>query len=113
MASQQIPCVESIFTGYRYYDSAQVEVRFPFGYGLAYTRFAYHNLHVGTERSEGLYAALRPRERRGASGEGDCAGVRRMRLRPRRLSPQQELVAFTKVQLDADETQQVVLALDE
>ena len=32
---------ESIYVGYRYYDKAGQAVRFPFGYGLSYTRFVY------------------------------------------------------------------------
>ena len=48
MGPQTVEYRESIFVGYRYYDTAKKEVLFPFGFGLSYTRFEYSNLEISS-----------------------------------------------------------------
>lgn len=40
---------ESIYVGYRYYDTSHREVLFPFGYGLSYTQFEYSDMKVSKD----------------------------------------------------------------
>lgn len=46
MGPKNVEYRESIFVGYRYYDSADKNVLFPFGYGLSYTKFEYSDLKI-------------------------------------------------------------------
>ncbi len=39
---------EDIYVGYRHFDKAEIEVSFPFGFGLSYTDFEFSNLTITT-----------------------------------------------------------------
>lgn len=45
---------ESIYVGYRYYDTFNKEVLFPFGHGLSYSKFEYSNLNISKSEDKVL-----------------------------------------------------------
>jgi beta-glucosidase len=104
---------EGIFVGYRYYDHAQVEPLFPFGFGLSYTQFEYRNLQVPAE--------IRPGESFEVSFEvtntGECQGKEVVQLyvsdsQSSVVRPPKELKGFAKIDLAPGKTQTVRLTLD-
>jgi len=98
---------EGVFVGYRYYESATVPVRYPFGYGLSYTTFAYSDLEM-----DATGATLR------VTNTGDRAGAEVVQLYvaapagPAR-TPVRELRGFAKVHLEPGETATVRIPLDD
>ncbi|SIT05091.1 glycoside hydrolase family 3 C-terminal domain-containing protein [Alicyclobacillus vulcanalis] len=104
---------EGVFVGYRYYDTKEMDVLFPFGHGLSYTTFTYENLRASTGRmrdDEVLVVQVDVRN------TGPRFGKEVVQLyvepgSPRTIRPRRELRAFAKVALHPGEVQTVEFQL--
>ena len=100
---------ESIFVGYRYYDTAEKPVRYPFGYGLSYASFAYSNLRLsGTTLNNGETLEVSC----DVTNTGSVTASEIVQLYVSRrsgviMSVSQELKGFDKVALKPGETKTV------
>lgn len=98
---------ESIYVGYRYYDKAKVPLRYPFGFGLSYTRFAYENLRLSE-------AGVRFRLRNTGSRAGaEIAELYIGAAESKTFRPEKELKGFAKVFLKAGEEKEVFIPFDD
>ncbi|HOT92253.1 MAG TPA: glycoside hydrolase family 3 C-terminal domain-containing protein [Anaerolineae bacterium] len=105
---------ESLYVGYRYYDTVGQPVLFPFGHGLSYTRFAYRDLTL--RRPNGpddpsLTVTFK------VKNIGQVAGQEVVQLYVRDVEstafrPAKELKGFAKVALQPGEETGVTLELD-
>lgn len=101
---------ESVFVGYRYYTTAGKGVRYPFGYGLSYTVFAYENMTV-KEMDGGYQIACDITN----TGNFDGAEVVQLYVGAPAIDvfrPIRELKGFTKVYLKAGETKRVEITVN-
>lgn len=108
--SKTVEYRESIFVGYRYYDTAGVEVLFPFGYGLSYTTFAYSNLHV-EQTAEGSRVTVKIKNTGNTSG-AEIVQIYVSQKNAKILRPNHELKGFAKAELAAGEEKTVMVHLD-
>lgn len=105
---------EGIFVGYRHFDRAGIEPRFPFGYGLSYTTFAYRDLRVTAETGAAAPAVEVGFEVEN-TGRRAGAEVAQVYVRDEQASvprPVRELKAFRKVLLKPGQRQRVTVTLD-
>jgi beta-glucosidase len=106
---------ESVYVGYRFYDTVEKEVLFPFGHGLSYTTFSYHDLRLSQmEITAGEPLTVRVK----VKNTGDTAGKEIVQLylapeAPAAFRPRAELKGFQKVSLQPGEEKEVVIDLDE
>ena len=100
-----VPYKEGLYVGYRYYQTAEVPVAFPFGYGLSYTTFAWRELQADSTK-----VTLT------VENTGSRDGDQVVQLYPHFcdahvIRPVKQLAGFLRVSLKAGEKKQVFFAL--
>lgn len=105
---------ESILVGYRYFDTKDIAVAYPFGHGLSYTAFTYDQAEVsltghGTETSATVSVTV--------TNTGEVAGAEVVQIyvaedNPKVMRPAQELKGFAKVVLAPGQSQRIEVPLD-
>lgn len=98
---------EGLFVGYRYTETAESDVTFPFGFGLSYTAFAYANIEATASQ---VSFEL--------TNTGDRAGDEVVQIYVtlpggQVLRPAKELKGFARVHLEAGESKRVCIPLDD
>lgn len=96
---------ESVYVGYRYYETERKAVRYCFGHGLSYTEFSYGDLKL-ERREDGIYGTVTVRNCGSAAGaevvEIYVGAAGKTVKRPAR-----ELKGFVKVRLQPGEERAV------
>ena len=104
---------EGVFVGYRYYDKKNMDVLFPFGYGLSYTTFEYSNLTLDKSKmndTDTLTVSVNVRN------TGKVKGKEVVQLyvgmpESRTIRPVKELRGFEKIELEPGEEKTVTFTL--
>ncbi|PWT73149.1 MAG: glycosyl hydrolase [Chloroflexi bacterium] len=105
---------ESIFVGYRYYDTARQAVLFPFGHGLSYTTFVYEKMALSTlDLADGDVLDVLVT----VTNTGACAGEEVVQLYVHDVTSslfraEKELKAFQKLRLEPGESNTARLTLN-
>ncbi|MFA5470989.1 MAG: glycoside hydrolase family 3 C-terminal domain-containing protein [Acholeplasmataceae bacterium] len=92
---------ESIFVGYRYYETFRKQVRYHFGHGLSYTSFGYKNFNV-EETEHGYHVSV------SVKNKGKMVGKEVVMIfignnQSNVFKAKRELKAFEKIELKPDE----------
>ena len=98
---------ESIYIGYRYFDTRNIAVRYPFGYGLSYTSFQYDDLIVD---ENGVSFTI---TNTGLVDGREIAQLYISYTDSPIYRPKKELKGFTSVYLQAKETKRVQIPFDD
>ncbi len=105
---------EGVYVGYKYYDTANKEVAFPFGFGLSYTTFEYSDIKVSADSikdTDTVTVSFKVKN----TGDVDGAEVAQLYVNDVESTiyrPVKELRGFKKVFLKAGEEKEVEITLD-
>lgn len=100
---------EDGLVGYRWYDSKNVDVAYPFGYGLSYAQFEYSDIHV-KPTAEGLDVTFTLTNKSRVDAE-EVAQVYVSRPKSQITHYVKELKGFQRVTLKAGERKEVTITL--
>ena len=106
---RHVEYTEKLMVGYRYYETEEIPVLFPFGYGLSYTTFDLHDFSVEKNDDETVCCHCRITNTRNRAGSQTIqlyVGI------PEEGQPKKQLKAFKKVALAPQETKHVSLCLE-
>jgi beta-glucosidase len=112
---ETVKYTEGIYVGYRYFETFGVEPLFCFGHGLSYTEFKYEALDISVKEAAGdVYIAVKFK----VTNIGDRAGAEVAQIYVRDMEasverPKLELKGFEKVYLEAGETKEIEIELNE
>ena len=105
---------EGVYVGYRWYDTKDIPVQFPFGHGLSYTTFEYSNAKAA-KPSMTAAGTLKVSVDVANTGDRDGAEIVQLYIADPEASidrPAKELKGFEKVFLKAGEKKTVTFEID-
>lgn len=102
---------DGVFVGYRYYDTAEMDVAFPFGYGLSYAQFEYSDLTIDKKTELDYEVSFTVTNTSDADGKEICQLYVRDPF-SYVSRPLKELRGFDKVELAAGESCRVTIPLN-
>jgi beta-glucosidase len=99
---------EGLKVGYKWYDAEKKAVLFPFGFGLAYTSYAYSELKVKAGKQTTVTFTVK---NTGSSAGAEVAQVY-VALPADAGEPPKRLVGWSKVKLQAGESKEVTISIE-
>lgn len=101
---------EGLFVGYRYYNSFDKKVMYPFGYGLSYSTFSYDDIKAYINNNQIIVKV-------NVTNTGDMVAKEVVEVfvkapKTKIIKPHHELRGFTKVSLNPGETKEATIVID-